>query len=427
MAQYTGTDQLDGLFKTVYGEKGPVNVIPEIAMLYREVPLRDSEKQGKSFVIPVLVANSHGFTYNTSSATAFALNNSIAMTTQEAEVTATELVLRDAIALRVASRSQGGNKRAFKDGTELVVMNMQESHAKRLEIMYWYGGALEGIATADDSTNVSATTTDVVILDETWADGIWSGLENCEIQFYTLLDALVSSGADSIFTVSRVNASSKTIRVTGTATGITALDSALNSGDCHIFFNGAHGEECSGVLAQLQNTGTLFGIDASIYGLWRANVYDVAGAQLTMRKVLKGAAIAYGRGLQGKARVCMNPLVYADLAADIASYRRYDGSYSKAKAENGSQMISFYGQNGELELVGHSVLKPKDAFLIDMKHMRRLGSTDITFDIPGLGGKIFTLLPNNNGFELRNYSDTAIFIDAPARFVYFDDIAPLDS
>lgn len=427
MATYTGTEELDGLFKVVYGESGPVNVIPEIAMLYREIKIRDSEKQGQKFVIPVLVANSHGFTYNTSSTTAFDLNDPIAMTTQEAEVTATELTLRDAITMRAASRSQGGNKKAFKDATELVVMNMQESHAKRLEIMYWYGGLSEGIAEADSSTNVSATSTDIVFTDLSWANGIWSGLENCKLQFYSAGGSLVSSGADSIFQVSRINASTYTVRVTGTATGITALDLALASANQFAFFNGAYGEECVGVFKQLANTSTLFGIDAAVYGLWKANIYNVNSTQMTMRKVLKGAAVAYGRGLEGKCRLVLNPINFADLAADLAAFRRYDGSYSRSKAENGAEKISFYGQNGEIEVVGHPAIKPKDAALIDMKHMRRLGSTDITFNLPGLGGRIFTLLASKSGFELRNYSDTAIFIDAPARFVYFQNIQPLAS
>lgn len=427
MSQYTGTDELDGNFKVVYGENGPVNVIPDIAMLYREVPLRDSEKQGLRFSLPVLVANSHGFTYNTSSTTAFDLNDAVAMTTKDAEVTASELTLRDAITMRAASRSQGGNKKAFKDATELVVMNMQESHAKRLEIMYWYGASAEGIAEADTSTNVNATTTSVLFTSGSWANGIWSGLENCNVQFRNSSGTLVSSGADSIFVISRINASTYTVRITGTATGIAALDTALGSANQFMFFNGAYGEEANGMFKILGNSGSLFNIDAAVYGLWKANTYDVASSQLTMRKVLKGAATAFGRGLEGKCRVVCNPLVFADLAADLAAYRRYDGSYSRSKAENGSEKISFYGQNGEIEIVGHPAIKPKDAALIDMKHMRRLGSTDITFNLPGLGGKIFTLLPTKSGFELRNYSDTAIFVDAPARFVYFQNIVPLSS
>lgn len=428
MAQYTTMDSLDGIFKTVYGEKGPIELIPAMAMLYREVALRDTEKQGLKFSIPVIVAHSQGFTYNTTSGSAFSLNNSIAMTTQEAEISSSEIVLTNILPLRVASRSVGGNKKAFKEATELVVMDMKESHVKRNEIAYLYGGSSAGVAEADSSVNASATTTTVTFTSGSWADGIVSGLENSEVNFYSAAGSIVSSGADAVFTISRVNPNSKTMLITGTATGITALDSALGSANQFMFFKGAYGEECVGILKQLSNTGSLFGIDAAVYGLWRGNVYDVGSAQLTMRKVLKAAAIAYGRGLEGKCRVLLNPLTFADLASDMASYRRYDGSYSQSKATNGSQMISFFGQNGEIEIVGHTGVKPQDAFLIDFKHIRRLGSSDVVFGIPGVNSSVITqFVPGINGFEIRSYSDTCIFIDAPARCVYFQNIVNLNS
>jgi hypothetical protein len=204
MAQYTGTDELDGLFKTVYGDKGPIDLIPEVGELYKSVKLRNSEKIGANYVMTVIVANSHGFTYNTTSHTAFALNNHIAMTTQDATIPGTELVLRDAIGYRAASRSAGGKVQAFKDATDLVVKNMQDSHVKRLELMMWYGGL--GIGASSSSANVDTTHTAITMTDASWASGIWSGLENAQIAFYKVSDdTLVSSSTDAIFTVQKVN------------------------------------------------------------------------------------------------------------------------------------------------------------------------------------------------------------------------------
>lgn len=426
MAQYVGTGELDGFFKDVFGEDGPIEAIPEVGMMYKELKLKDSEKQGEKFVIPVIVAHSHGFTYNTTSTTAFSLNNSIAMTTQEAEVSATELLLRDAISYRVASRSAKGGKKAFKDGTELVVKNMMESHVKRVEIMYWYGNQADGVMIADSSSNINTTSTLITALSSDWADGIMSGLENAQVQFYSAAGSLVSSGADSVFNISKVDAVNKQLTVTGTTTGISALDTALSSADQSMFFNGAYGEEATGIQAILANTGTLFSIDAGTYGLWKANTYACGSAQLTMAKVLKGAAQAYGRGLQGKARLFCNPLTWANLAADLAALRKYDGSYKRTKGENGVEAICYYAQNGEIEIVGYPIIKPKHAFLLPMKRVRRLGSTDITFNTPGLGGRIFKQLENNAGFELRNYSDTCIFIDTPAQCVQFTEIVNVE-
>lgn len=420
MAQNTGVDELSGLFKIVYGPNGPIDLIPEVGMFYKELKLRETERIGSKYVMNVIVANSHGFTYNLSSNTAFALNNSIAMTTQEADISAAELVLRDAIAYRAASRSAGGNKVAFKDATELVVKNMYDSHVKRREIAMLYGGS--GIGQTSASVNIGATSTTVTISTATWASGIWSGLENAAVNFYTAVPALVSSGADSIFTVTKVDDSNMKLVITGTSTGISALDTAIAAGTCDVYFNGANAQEETGIFTILANTGVLFNIDAATYGLWKANQYSCGSAQMTTAKVLKGLAKAYARGLMGKVRLVVSPLTWANLAADLAALRRYDGSYKRGKLENGTEAITFYAQNGEVEIIGYTLIKQGHAAAIPMDRVHRIGSSDISFDTPGMGGKIFKQLENNAGFELRNYSDSAIYIDSPARCVLFTNI-----
>lgn len=422
MAQYTGVDELNGLFKNVYGEDGPIDLIPEVGMLYQKLKLRDTERIGAQFIIDVIVANSHGFTYNSSSNTAFSLNNHIAMTTAPATITAAELVLRDAIAYRAASRSSGGNKKAFKDATELVVKNMYDSHVKRLEISMIYGGA--GIAATSSSVNVDATHTAVTMTAASWSPGIWAGLENAQIEFRLASNfaTLVSSAADAIFTVQKVDNDNKKVTVTGTATGITALDTAIAAASQAVLFYGSYQQEMSGLRTILANTGSLFGIDAATYGLWKANLYDCGSAQLTISKVIKGMSKAYSRGLMGKAMLLVNPLTWANLAADLAGLRKYDGSYRRQKAENGFESITFYAQSGEVEIVGYNIIKEGEALALPLDRVHRVGSTDVTFNTPGMGGKIFTQLANNAGFELRNYSDSAIFVETPARCVLFQSI-----
>lgn len=419
MAQYTGEAELDGLLKNVYGEKGPVDLIPKVGLINKK-PIKDAEKQGLKFVQNVIVAQSHGFTYNNTSQTAYVLNDSISMTTQEAEISATEVTLRDALTMRVASRSAGGNKRAFKSATELLLYNMTESHRKRQEIMYWYGRS-KGIGQTASTANSTATVTVGTITSAEWAAGIWAGMENAKVQFYKNTDdTLISTGADSIFTVTAVNSDERKITFTGTATGITALDSA--GAACNIFFLGAHGEEAYGLHAILQNTGTLFGIDAAVYGLWRANAFDCGSAALTMSKVLKGLSRASDRGLEGKVSLVLCPLTWSNLASDLAALRKYDGSYKRSKLDNGTEAITYYSQNGEIEIVSLSIIKRGYAYALPMDQVSRLGSTDLTYDIPGYGGRMFRLLDDRSGFEIRNYSDTCVFFQTPAQGVIFTGI-----
>jgi hypothetical protein len=48
-----------------------------------------------------------------------------------------------------------------------------------------------------------------------------------------------------------------------------------------------------------------------------------------------------------------------------------------------------------------------------MKEFMRIGSSDITFDQPGFEGKFLKLLENANAYELRAYTDQALFCPSP--------------
>jgi hypothetical protein len=418
MAQFTGVDELNGLYKRVYAKDGPVNVIPEVGLLVKMLKLSDADKEGDRFVQNVVVAHSHGFTYNTTSNTAYTLNNAVAMTTKEATVQGSEIILRDAISYKAAAKSAGGNVKAFRSAVELVLENMQDSHTKRLELSLLYGGY--GIGKTSSSANASTTSTVVTLTDASWAVGIWSGAENAVINFYNG-SSLVSSGADADFIVAGVDPDNKKLTLTGTTTGIAALDTSIGSGTRDIFWKGAKSEECYGLEYIMRNTGSLFGIDASVYSLWKSNVVSAGSAQLTMAKVLKGVARAYGRGLVGKAKLLCNPLTWANLAADLAALRKYDASYQRGKGENGFESITYYAQNGEIEIIGYGMIKEGLAFMFPAEGcLKRLGASEISFNTPGMGDKIFTQLANNAGFELRNYSNQAILAQKPATCVLFD-------
>jgi hypothetical protein len=289
--------------------------------------------------------------------------------------------------------------------------------SKRLEISCLYGG-LGGVGEADSSVNASATSTVVLLTVASWASGIWAGMEGAQIQFYTVAgDALVSSGADAVFTISAVDDANYKLTVTGTATGITALDSALGTGNSYIYFNGAHGNEMSGLNAILVNAGSLFNIDASVYTLWKSQTYSASSAALTLGKILSATSLAVQRGLNEKASVLVNPQTWSNLVTDLAAFRKFDSSYKPSKAENGWENVTFYSQNGELEIISHNCVKKGEAFIVPIKKIKRLGAQDVSFKTPGREDEIFLHLPSNAGFELRLYTDQAIFLETPARAV----------
>jgi hypothetical protein len=82
------------------------------------------------------------------------------------------------------------------------------------------------------------------------------------------------------------------------------------------------------------------------------------------------------------------------------------------------------GANGLIQVIPHPCIKGGEAFALPIKEgiVKKIGSTDITMNHPGRGDEIFTVLPSNNGYELRSYSDFCVFIAEPAKCVKFSSI-----
>jgi hypothetical protein len=415
MAQTNTTATLDGFFKSVYGESH-IAAVPEGLWLVKNVDFRESEKIGKQFEVPVILSQEHGVTYLASGDGATTLNASIAAVSKNATVDGAQIILRGQIDYEAAAKAQT-SKGSFQKTTELLVQNLVDSASNRLEIMFLYGGT--GLGVAASSVNTNTTTTVIQVSTATFAAGIWAGMENATLQFYKTSDAsLISSSTNSIFTVSSVDMDNRKLTVTGTTTGIAALDTALGSVTCDIYFNGSKGKECSGLDKMMVNSGTLFGISASTYTLWKATSYSAGSAALTMTKVLSAQAKAVAKGgLQEDTVLLCNPATWNNLNSDQAALRNYDSSYSSAKAENGSESLVYHGVGGKITVVPHAKVKEGEAFLFPKKRIKRIGAQDLSFKTPGRQDEIFLHIPDVNAYELRIYGNQALFGEMPAKMV----------
>lgn len=416
MAQQNTTSTLDGLFKTVYGE-GPVNAIPEVSILQKKIKFQKADKIGKSYNFPVILSNEAGVTYLAAGAGVTTLNDSIAAQLKEASIDANQIIIRGQMDYEAAAKAVG-SKEAFKNASELLVENLMETGSRRLEMAFIYGQSPTGLGTADSSANVSATTTNVTMLAAGWAPGIWAGSEGAVVQFYAVSnDALVSSGADSYFTVTSVNFSTRVIKFTGTATGITALDSAL-AADHYIHWKGARTVEPVGLDKIITNSGTLFGIDAAVYGLWSGSSYSFLSASATVAKILNmvGQAVSKG-GLMEEVDVLLSPKTFMNLSGSMTDLRRQNGGQSEKTGIGGFENIVLMGPNGKINLVPHPMIKEGECFAAPMKRFKRVGSQEFSFETPGRSGELFLHVPDKNAYELRLYGAQAIICTTPAKCV----------
>lgn len=421
---------LNGLYKEAYAE-GIENLIPPSGKIRKMTDFVPSDREnGKSYNQPVIVSGEQGFTYALDSAGIYSLNDAVGMTMQNAVVPGNDIVLSSAVSYNDAAKGSNSVK-AFKTTFGLKLENMMESAVKRLEIGYLYGQS--GIAAMAQQTVATTDPLAIIVDAGAWATGIFAGAENAQVMFYvTSTNAYVDSGRS--YTINKVDPATRTVYISagtqGTAGSLGTLETAIEAGALTMFWYGASSgttsgyasNEQAGLQKQITNSGSLFGIDAAQYNLWKGNPVTVSG-QLTMGKVLSAVAQAVQRGLDEKAVVLVNPATWANLASDLAALRMFDGSYSKKQAANGSEELKYYGQNGELEIISYNLVKEGHCFIFPPNRVLRIGAQDLSFNTPGKSEEeIFFQLPTQAGVGLRAYTNQAIFLETPARAVFISGI-----
>jgi hypothetical protein len=411
MAATTTLTELNGLVKRVYADKIG-DLIPDNAILVKAIEFTKKKRLGDTFEYPVILANEHGVTYASAGSGAFTLDAPVAMTMQNARIPSVQMVLRSRMDYETASKAVSGGERAFRSSTELLFKSMADSMTHRLECSMLYGGI--GLGKIGSTANASATSTVLTISNATWAIGIWAGCENARIDIY---ESTVQINTNSACTISAVDPVNKTLTITGNATDIALIDTEANgTGDLlDIYWDSSYGNDMNGIDTIITNTGSLFGINAGTYNLWRGNTYAQGGA-ITLAGLLQAPVVAVGKGLRESVCAYLSPTNFAVINNEMEAYRRTDSSYTPSKGTAGNESIYLYGQNGVMEIKPHSMVKDGEAFIGPNSTIKRVGSTDVTFNTPGMGDKFFLQLDDSAGFELRNYSDQAIFITEPGKW-----------
>lgn len=398
-------ESLNGHFKEAYADSIK-DLIPDGVKLYNMFSFSPAaQKLGANFNQPVTLSMEHGFTYGGDGGKAFALQGAIAAASENASIKGVEMVLRSYLSVGAVSRSQN-SKTSFIQESKHVVNNMLKSFMRRLEVMFMYGQSDTGLGQIE-----SVSTSSIVIEKEEWAAGIWGGAENMKVQIYNAAGTTLRGE----FEIVQVNFDTKTIQLDAdaAAAGVVATDI--------VFYAGAKGKECVGLHKILANdSSTLFNIDASKYSLWRASKIDVGTnfsggeAVLSFDKVEEGVARMMEKGLvDGKITVLCNPKSWKNLLTEQAAKRMYDSSYSSDKVKQGAKNIEFYGQTGLIEISSSIFCKEGYAYMLSEDSFERIGSSDVRLDMPGFEGKFIKVLENVNAYELRSYSDQAIFCSSP--------------
>lgn len=402
MSEVNTMEVLNGLYKKVYDGKLE-NLIPDGVKLLNAIKFVKKEKRpGADYNQSVILGMEHGISFAEPDEGAFALNPPIAGVIKQATIRGYQMVLRSAMAFDTMFAADSAGERAFEESTKYIFQAMMDSISKKLEIRLLYGQV--GLA---EVGSVSVNT--ISIAAGQWAPGIWGGAENMKLEIYD-----VSNNLRGDCKVVSVDFDNKSITVDALPVGTAATDV--------IYEYGSKNKEMAGLHKIITNTGSLFGISASQYSLWKGNSHAVAGT-LSFNKLAKGLAKPVAKGLQSDVTVYVNPSAWADLMTEQAGSRRFDVSYKSATAQNGSEALEFYSQNGKMTIVSSIFVKEGFAYAINHEQFLRVGSTDLTFKNPLNKEDFFHLLENNAGVGIRCYTNQALFCTKIGHQLVFTGIA----
>jgi hypothetical protein len=405
---------LDTMFKYAVADQVN-NLVPSNVVLLKMLPtIQEAEKIGRNYLEPVALSFENGVTYGDGSA--FDLNAAVPGVYEEIEVNSSPVVLRSQVSQSAANR-MASNKKTFITWATLQAGNMKKSIAKRAEIEMWYGQS--GLGTVSAVTNNTTGTEVITFTAASWAPGIWSGMEGAYVEVRDGATGKAGHTSNTLV-ISVVDFANKAITVVGNATELATFYGTGTAGaNCTVYFRGAYSNSMAGIDKQLTNATTLFGINAAAYALWKPNAYACGSAAFSVTKALKAVSLGVGKGgLDSDVKAFVSSVTYENLNSDMAALRALDQSYSKSKAENGSENIVYHCQAGKIEIVPCVYVKEGEAFILPPSGLKRIGAQDITFGTNGLGDKEFFLpLASQAGYELRCQYDFSILHNAPAQCV----------
>lgn len=401
---------LETAFKYVQ-EKKLNDLKPNSSIVYDLAPMRDSDSVGRKYLCPVVLSYELGFTFG--DGTAFAYNDDVAGVYEEIEVNPNPVVLKSRLSIEAADRMAKSEK-AVINHVALRAGQMKSSLMKMAEIEMIHGKSGVGSISGNPATP-TATTATVILTAASWAPGVWSGMEGALLEIRNTSGTKINANADVVLV--SVDFENKTLNVSGNATDMTDLaDTNI------VYFKGAYSNGQYGLEYQLDRSGTSFGIDSSVYALFKAQEHTVSGA-LTMEQVLKGRAKAVSRGgLDEDCVLLVSSVTFENLNSDQAALRAFDSSFSSAKAENGTQGLVFHGQGGKTEVIAHPMMKEGLAMLLPKSGIKRIGATDITFKNLEGSEDAWQHLEGYHAYQLTGRYSFQVLVSQPAKCVLFKSI-----
>ena len=455
MASVSSADVLQ-LFKRVYGDLR--DLIKDDNELAKRIPFSAKARVGDSYQETIALAQEGGITFS-SSDSAFSLNPARAGAVIQSSIKPNVSVLASVVPWSTISRSSSGGDRAFFEATKWIVKSNIKSHQKFQEVIRLYGrspdllgyqsnytgnyrGAalVAGTGTVTNSSGVGILFTSgrcigtgangipvgqtaILLGPGSFCAGFFVGMEGTRLEQVDVAGNVVAAG--SIVSCD-VTGSYVVVDFAALAAGASVpADPLTLKSSLRLAYQGmAQGGDSLGVQAILQTRGDLFGIDNTRYSLWQGSTTDCAHASKLSLQVIQDAVaqMTNQSGSDGDMVAFCNPRSWANMSNSDAALRYYDSSYSQSRDEAGWEAIQYFSQSGKIEIRPSRLLKEGDCFIMKNDTWIRSGSSDVSFQVPGMDEKLIFPLIDQAGFCFRSYSDQYLFCHAPSSNIYISRI-----
>src|SRR6056297_863581 len=420
------TTNVAGLFKKVYVDKIK-DLLPKGFSIQEAIKFEERFKNGSSIQIPLNLTHENGLTLGGQGSSEITFESAKTGILKQAEVVPYEMFLSSGILTSVLSRAANQGPQAFEQASKNRVKANIKSHQRSREHFMLYGQDDNGLArdahdftgswggatitagdgsiTADGVTYTFVNGVDVsnkaILLNPyDLASGMLLGSEGMEVQ-------QLNASTDAVLTADMVIVS------VNTTLGIVVFDKAPDASDLEskIVITGQEDSgEMIGAKKILTNTGSLFGISAATYGLWKGTVYDCDDGKLTFDKLIEAVSAACDRGLDDDVMCFVSHATWAGLISEQAALREYDSSFSPDETVNGSRGLKFHFVNGSITIKPSRFVRRSDAFVMNLMDWHLYGSADISMNVPGLEDNELLQKPiTTNAFVFRSYSDSQVF------------------
>ncbi len=418
MAEVTIAD-VNGIAKRVYDKMGIKDLRPVSAIYQKRIGWEDGSREvGESYRISVALRPPNGFTYpgqQTSATGATAMKVARPMIIKQAEIIPFEMDLREQVIYAALSRAAKKGEGAFAQLYSELFKGMKLSASNRLEASIVLGQHTLGVV--DSITDLTGQVMKIVFTAATWRPGLWWAVgEGCTLDSFTSTSKNNASGPlilKSVITADRA--------ITVTFTG-TAADE-VDAGDTVWFegaWDGTTNYEMPGLISQSGVvSGDSLGLSTDTYGNWKGNTYDVGGPM--SHDILEDMlAQLRDRGASGKLTVGVPNKTHSELISELRALRIIDSSYNPEKGKSGFKAIEYVSPDvGSVEIINHPFLAWGEVLINELDSVARVGSSDLTFGLPGSDGKeLFRLVDGYNAAEIQLLSDQAVINKAPNRSMY---------